>query len=59
MTQASKQIKVIDEKLSAPGLSSDALQDLMRERATLSSTVEGAELEWLEATEAYESALHA
>ncbi|MEL7285092.1 MAG: ATP-binding cassette domain-containing protein, partial [Pseudomonadota bacterium] len=54
MAQASKQIEEIDAKLSSPGLSSEAMQDLMRDRAALVSDLEQAEIDWLEASEAYE-----
>lgn len=54
MTQASTRIEDIDRDLATPGLSSETLQDLMRDRAVLASELEQAEIEWLEATEAYE-----
>jgi ATP-binding cassette, subfamily F, member 3 len=54
MTQASKRIEDVDRDLACPGLSSDALQDLMRDRAALVKDLEKAETDWLEATEAYE-----
>lgn len=54
MAQASKRIEDIDSDLATPGLSSDTLQDLMRDRAALVDDLEQAEIDWLEATEAYE-----
>ncbi|MEM7458089.1 MAG: ABC-F family ATP-binding cassette domain-containing protein [Pseudomonadota bacterium] len=54
MTQAAKRIEDIDSDLATPGLSSEALQDLMRDRAALVNDLEQAEIDWLEATEAYE-----
>lgn len=57
MAQVSGRIEDIDKELTVPGLSSEALQDLMRDRAALTGDLEQAETIWLEATEAYESAL--
>jgi ATP-binding cassette subfamily F protein 3 len=57
MTQASQRIEKIDTDLATPGLSSEALQDLMRDRAAQVSDLEEAEIDWLEATEAYEQKL--
>ena len=54
MAQASKRIEDIDADLATPDLSSEALQDLMRDRAALATDLVLAELDWLEATEAYE-----
>lgn len=54
MTQASKRIEDIDRDLATPGLSSDTLQDLMRDRGALVSDLEQAETDWIEATAAYE-----
>ncbi|MFN3211757.1 MAG: ABC-F family ATP-binding cassette domain-containing protein [Henriciella sp.] len=54
MAQASKRIEDIDCDLSKPGLSSEALQELMRDRATLVGDLEQAEIDWLEASEKYE-----
>ncbi len=55
MTKASKRIEDIDSDLATPGLSSETLQDLMRDRAALVNDLEQAEIDWLEATEAYEA----
>jgi ATP-binding cassette subfamily F protein 3 len=54
MAQASKRIEDIDLELATPGLASETLQDLMRDRASLVNDLEQAEMDWLEATEAYE-----
>ena len=54
MAQASKRIEDIDADLATPGLASEALQDLMRDRAALVNDLDQAEVDWLEATEAYE-----
>lgn len=54
IAQASKRIEDIDADLATPGLSSEALQDLMRDRAALVRDLDQAEIDWLEATEAYE-----
>lgn len=54
MTQASKRIEDIDRDLATPGLSSETLQDLMRDRGALVSDLEQAETDWIEATAAYE-----
>ncbi len=54
MVQASKRIEDIDLELAAPGLASETLQDLMRDRASLVNDLDQAEMDWLEATEAYE-----
>ncbi|MEO0467325.1 MAG: ABC-F family ATP-binding cassette domain-containing protein [Pseudomonadota bacterium] len=57
--RVAKRIQDIDQDLLTPGLSSIDLQDLMRDRAALVEDLEQAELEWLEAAEAYETALSA
>ena len=54
MAQASKRIAEIDTDLVTPGVSSEALQDLMRDRAAQVNDLEQAEMDWLEASEAYE-----
>ena len=54
MAQASKRIEDIDLELATPGLASETLQDLMRDRASLVNDLDQAEMDWLEATEAYE-----
>ena len=59
MAEATKRIEDIDADLAKSGLSSEALQDLMRERANLATNLEQAETDWLEATEAYEDMLNA
>jgi ATP-binding cassette subfamily F protein 3 len=57
LNKAFKRIEEIDADLAIPGQSSDVLQDLMMDRAALVSDAENAEMEWLEATEAYEKAV--
>lgn len=57
MAQISKRIEDIDAELATPGGASEALQDLMRARAALVSDLDQAEMDWLEATEAYEEML--
>ncbi|MAP94970.1 MAG: glycosyl transferase family 1 [Ponticaulis sp.] len=53
---AQKKVSEIDEKLVAPGLSSADMQSLMKARAEQVEAAETAEMEWLEASEAYEEA---
>lgn len=55
--KAAARIADIDADLATPGLSSDELQDLMRDRASLVEDMEQAEMDWLEASEAYETAI--
>ena len=56
LERANVRIKEIDEDLARPGQSSDALQDMMRDRAALVTDAEQAETDWLQAIEAYEAA---
>ena len=55
LNKANKRIEEIDADLSQPGQSSDVLQDLMQDRAALVADAEQAEMDWLEASEAYEA----
>lgn len=59
LSAAAKRVANIDSDLATPGLSSDELQDLMRDRAALVEDMEQAEMDWLEAMEAYETAVSA
>ena len=56
LENATARIAEIDAQLSDPETSSDDLQTLMKERALRSDKAETAEMEWLEALEAYEDA---
>ena len=57
LDKASKEIAAIDLKLARPGLSSTEIQSMMVERSDWQARVDAAELEWLEAVEAYEAAV--
>jgi len=56
LAKAQKRIEEIDADLALPNQPSDLLKDLMQDRAALVADAEKAELDWLEATEAYEEA---
>ena len=56
LEKAHRRIEEIDADLAQPDQSSDVLQDLMQDRAALVADAEQAELDWLEASEAYETA---
>ena len=57
LNKALKRIEEIDADLVLPGQSSETLKDLMMDRAALVGDAEKAELDWLEASEAYEEAV--
>ncbi len=57
MEQAAKKITELDAELVQAGLSSDRMQALMKARAEAVDQQETAEMEWLEASEAYELAI--
>lgn len=57
MEQAASEIARIDEAMIKPGLASDEMQALMKDRAKWADIQETAEMEWLEACEAYEAAV--
>jgi ATP-binding cassette subfamily F protein 3 len=57
LDKANARIAAIDEELISSGLSSDRMQALMKQRAEQASIAEDAEMEWLEASEAYETAV--
>ncbi|MEL6829497.1 MAG: ABC-F family ATP-binding cassette domain-containing protein [Pseudomonadota bacterium] len=57
LDKAGKEIAAIDIRLAQPNLSSEKRQKLMLDRAAWKSKSEEAEMAWLEATEAYETAL--
>lgn len=56
LAKALKRIEEIDADLSLPGQSSDLIKDLLLDRAALIADAEKAEFDWLEASEAYETA---
>jgi ATP-binding cassette subfamily F protein 3 len=56
LTKAQQRIAEIDADLSLPNQPADLLKDLMQDRAALVADAEQAELDWLEASEAYETA---
>ncbi|WP_439621015.1 ABC-F family ATP-binding cassette domain-containing protein [Hyphomonas sp.] len=51
-------IATIDSELAKPGLPSEQLQDLLRQRADLVAEAEGTEAIWLQAVEDYDMALN-
>ncbi len=53
---ATRKIHAIDQALSQPGLGSEDIQALMKQRAAEDAAVATAETQWLEASEAYEAA---
>ncbi len=57
LAKATKALEKIDLDLSTPGQSSDDMQKLMVKRGELVTAIEAAEMEWLEASEAYEEAV--
>ncbi|MAI89153.1 ABC-F family ATP-binding cassette domain-containing protein [Ponticaulis sp.] len=57
LEKANKRIAEIDAELIKPGLSSDQMQTLMKSRGEEVAAAETAEMEWLEALEAYEQAV--
>lgn len=57
LNKATKRIEEIDADLALPDQDTQTLQDLMRDRAALSSDVAKAEEDWLAASEAYENAV--
>jgi ATP-binding cassette subfamily F protein 3 len=52
-------ITTIDTDLTKPGMPSEQLQDLLRQRADLVAEAEATEMAWLQAVEDYEMALNA
>ena len=56
---ASHAISDIDEQLSRPGLGSQDIQALMKRRSAQEAIIAEAEIDWLEASEAYEAAVAA
>ena len=56
LTKAVSALEKLDVDLSSPGLSSDEIQALMVKRGQTSAAIEQAELDWIEASEAYETA---
>ena len=56
LEQANRRIAALDDEMVLPGLSSERMQALMKERAEQVEKAELAEMEWLEASEAYEVA---
>ncbi|MDJ0921807.1 MAG: ATP-binding cassette domain-containing protein [Henriciella sp.] len=57
LSKATADLSRIDEDLSQPGQSSDEIQALMVKRGKLTDAIEQAEMDWMEASEAYEAAL--
>ncbi|MEO0548693.1 MAG: ATP-binding cassette domain-containing protein [Pseudomonadota bacterium] len=57
LSKATAQLEKIDSDLAQPGLESEAIQTLMVKRGETVETIELAELDWMEASEAYEAAL--
>ncbi|MEM9937511.1 MAG: ATP-binding cassette domain-containing protein [Pseudomonadota bacterium] len=57
LSKATTQLEKIDSDLAQPGLESEAVQTLMVKRGETVETIELAELDWMEASEAYEAAL--
>lgn len=57
LTRASKDLEKIDLELASPGQSSEQMQALMVKRGEITAAIETAEMEWLDASEAYEAAI--
>jgi len=57
LTKATKALATIDAELSRPDISSEQMQAKMVERGQVVAAIEQAELDWLEASEAYEEAI--
>ena len=57
MDKLNTEIATIDQAMTGPDVGSDRIQSLMRQRGELVARLEQAEVEWLEASEAYEAAL--
>ena len=56
LTKAHKRIEEIDADLALPNQPSDVLKDLMLDRSALVADAKQAEMDWLDASEAYEAA---
>jgi ATP-binding cassette subfamily F protein 3 len=57
LSQATKKLEAVDQDLAKQGQSSEQMQALMVQRGELTASIEQAELDWLEASEAYETAI--
>jgi ATP-binding cassette subfamily F protein 3 len=57
LSQATKKLEAVDQDLAKQGQSSEQMQALMVQRGELTASIEQAELDWLEASEAYEAAI--
>ncbi|MFC7291762.1 ABC-F family ATP-binding cassette domain-containing protein [Hirschia litorea] len=57
LENAQAKIAKIDEELAGPAPSSDRLVELMKERAAQEAIAETSEMDWLEALDAYETAV--
>ena len=57
MEAASSKINAIDQEMIAPDIIPARMQELMKSRAEWNEKKEAAEMEWLEASEAYEEAV--
>jgi ATP-binding cassette, subfamily F, member 3 len=57
MEAAAADIEALDRKLASPDQSPEAMQDLLKARASRVFEAEAAEQDWLEASEAYEAAI--
>ena len=58
LTKATAALEKVDESLAQPDQSSDQMQALMVKRGELTAAIELAEMDWLEASEAYEAAIN-
>lgn len=57
LSQATKKLEAVDQDLAKQGQSSEQMQALVVQRGELTASIEQAELDWLEASEAYEAAI--
>ena len=57
LSQATKKLEAVDQDLAKQGQSSEQMQALMVQRGELTASIEQAEIDWLEASEAYEAAI--
>jgi ATP-binding cassette subfamily F protein 3 len=57
LTKATKDLERVDAELATAGQTSEQMQALMVKRGKISAAIEAAEMEWLGASEAYESAI--
>jgi ATP-binding cassette subfamily F protein 3 len=57
LEKANQRISAIDEEMLQPDITPTRMTELMKDRATQTEIAETSELEWLDALEAYETAV--